>query len=280
MSAFHEQRHYPGSYPLSIHPLQEMDFLAHYHEEIELLLISHGSQNLGINNQLYSLSAGQIGLVAPWHIHYYEKPQKECASGTFTSGYLLIFSSEILGYPISWQSAIRTFDPKSRVFLELSDTLSALEQEMNDHAAYFELAASSLLHQFIVRLLRSDRGQTSLTNCLGSQKGRMLMQDILSYIARYYCEPLNRASLCKQFGISPSHFSRLFAAATGLSFTEYLSRLRVKEAREKIRNSPDSITEIALCCGFESIRTFNRCYKRITGQTPSAERQAVGAHHT
>lgn len=266
MMAYHEQRRYVDSYHLTISRVHKMDFLAHYHEEVELFFVESGQQNLGINNRALTLSAGQIGVVSPWHIHYYE------AAGP-VSGYMLVFAPGIMDRYHPNRSGLWTLDPEGKTFADLSGLLRQLHDEMKMKNAWYELAASSLLHRFFVRLFRSGQADQLQELHADGQKQHEIMQDILTHLADHYQSPLCRGELARHFGISPSHFSRIFKAATGLSLTEYLARLRVEQARARIVAGPESITEIALSSGFESIRTFNRCFHRIHGCTPSSLRR-------
>jgi AraC-like DNA-binding protein len=72
--------------------------------------------------------------------------------------------------------------------------------------------------------------------------------------------------------MSYHHLSRLFGETVGTSFRQHLNRLRVNEADRLLAGSTLSITDIALHCGFNSLRTFNRAYQALRGQTPSSTR--------
>lgn len=72
-------------------------------------------------------------------------------------------------------------------------------------------------------------------------------------------------------GMNPAYFSRLFHSLTGMTFSQYLNRVRVEKAVEILKSNDDvSMTEVSLRCGFDSIRNFNRIFKKYTGYTPRA----------
>lgn len=75
--------------------------------------------------------------------------------------------------------------------------------------------------------------------------------------------------------MSVFHFCRLFKKATGKTFNEYLTQIRVHQARERLAGSNETVTEIALSIGFQSISQFNRQFKTLTGVTPSQFRDEV-----
>ena len=192
---------------------------------------------------------------------------------------MLIFDPDIMGRHFPTRSGLWTFDPDGDSFSVLSDLLQQLHDEIKVKHAYYELAASSLLNRFFVSLFRADKAYPFDEMLTEGPKQHELMQDVLTYLAGNFQDPISRDGLARQFGISPSHLSRIFKAATGLSLTEYLARLRVEQARACILAGRDSITDIALSSGFESIRTFNRCFHRIHGCSPSTLRQYSQGDH-
>ena len=62
--------------------------------------------------------------------------------------------------------------------------------------------------------------------------------------------------------------------ATGLTFTEYLGRVRVEKAKQLLLNPHLRISEIAYDVGFQSLTHFNRVFHQVTGKSPSAYREA------
>jgi transcriptional regulator GlxA family with amidase domain len=80
-------------------------------------------------------------------------------------------------------------------------------------------------------------------------------------------------------GVSPAHFARSFKAAFGVPPHRYLLTRRVERAMALLRDTDLSITEIAFDTGWESLGTFGRTFRDITGESPGAirarERAAV-----
>ena len=70
-------------------------------------------------------------------------------------------------------------------------------------------------------------------------------------------------------GASVFHFCKVFHAATGLKFTDYVARARVEDARQRLLNPNMRISEVAYEVGFQSLTQFNRTFKRVFGQSPS-----------
>ena len=70
-------------------------------------------------------------------------------------------------------------------------------------------------------------------------------------------------------GFSEAYFSKFFKKIAGMTFSQYLNRVKVEEAVRLLReNKGLPVTEIAFRCGFNTIRNFNRIFKEVTGCTP------------
>jgi AraC-like DNA-binding protein/ligand-binding sensor protein len=89
------------------------------------------------------------------------------------------------------------------------------------------------------------------------------------YIERHKTEELSLADVAKASGASVFHFCKVFHKATGLKFTDYVARVRLEDARNRLLNPNMRISEIAYDVGFQSLTQFNRTFKRVFGQSPS-----------
>jgi len=78
--------------------------------------------------------------------------------------------------------------------------------------------------------------------------------------------------LARVSGVSEAHFARSFKQAFGLPPHRYLLTRRIERAKALLRDTDLSITEIAFQTGWESLGTFGRTFRDITGESPSAIR--------
>ncbi len=101
------------------------------------------------------------------------------------------------------------------------------------------------------------------------------MEQICLFIKDNYDEDLNRDMLASAAGMIPDTFSRLFNKCTGMNLPDYINRLRIEAAIELIETTDKSVTRISMETGFESLRTFNRAFKKITGESPGDYRARV-----
>jgi AraC-like DNA-binding protein len=95
------------------------------------------------------------------------------------------------------------------------------------------------------------------------------------FIAANHAEDLSLGAVAAAVHMSTFYFCKQFKKATGLSFTSYLGRVRVEKAKELLLNPHARISEVAYEVGFQSLTHFNRVFRKLTGQSPSAYREGL-----
>jgi AraC-like DNA-binding protein/ligand-binding sensor protein len=134
----------------------------------------------------------------------------------------------------------------------------------------------------IVRLLTFFADQLSaLSNQLITEKRNVeppLVLRAREFIDRHKAEQLSLADVAKAAGASVFHFCKVFHKTTGLKFTDYVARVRLEDARNRLLNPNLRISEIAYDVGFQSLTQFNRTFKRVFGQSPTEFRVRLSSH--
>jgi AraC-like DNA-binding protein len=92
------------------------------------------------------------------------------------------------------------------------------------------------------------------------------------YILTHMAEPIALETVANHAGISPFHFCKVFKKATGLTFTEFVNKARVEEAKRLLLRPQMRVTEVAYDVGFQSLSQFNRSFRRVTSQSPTEYR--------
>ena len=86
---------------------------------------------------------------------------------------------------------------------------------------------------------------------------------------------LSLGQVAKAVNTSTFYFCKMFKKATGLNFTDYVSRLRIEKAKNLLLNRNLRVSEIAYEVGFQSLTHFNRVFKKIMGQSPTEYREQL-----
>jgi AraC-like DNA-binding protein len=92
------------------------------------------------------------------------------------------------------------------------------------------------------------------------------------YIQDHYHEELSLGQVAVAVHTSTFYFCKLFKKATGINFTEFVSRTRTEKAKNLLLNPNLRVSEIAFEVGFQSLTHFNRIFKKIVGQSPTEYR--------
>lgn len=100
-----------------------------------------------------------------------------------------------------------------------------------------------------------------------------LLRRVRDYVDRHYAEPLNVEHLAAKAYMSAAHFSRRFKIAFGQSPYQYVMSRRVERAMVLLRQGA-SVTDACFAVGASSLGSFSSSFLAITGQSPSAYREA------
>lgn len=100
---------------------------------------------------------------------------------------------------------------------------------------------------------------------------RQLLQ-VLEYINEHLNQEIKLADLAQLLGMSQFHFSHLFKQASGTAPYQYLLQQRVERAKQLLKQTDQSIIDIAFLCGFNSHSHLTKQFRQFTGMTPKAYR--------
>ncbi len=108
----------------------------------------------------------------------------------------------------------------------------------------------------------------------------VVQQALKTIRARALQEEIRLSEVAKECGLSPEHLSRLFRRHVGIGFQEYVARLRIEAACDRLSHSTAPVTEIAFACGFTSLAQFYRAFAKFTGTKPQAYRRSLSLIQT
>ena len=129
------------------------------------------------------------------------------------------------------------------------------------------LLQKAILYPIIYSVFASNR------NDFEQKSSGKIFQDALNYISENYSSEITLNTAAKAIGCSYSYLSRVFAQSTNISFTEYLNRYRILKSITPLKGSDVTVTEIAFECGFSTLRSYNREFKKYLKVTPKEYRR-------
>ncbi len=174
-------------------------------------------------------------------------------------------------------------EPSRDAFRKAMSKLSEHQPEQEIEAlekAYFSTpivppekyrAMTTLLKTYARQLsLASERILTELDN-----QEPLAIRKAKAYLADNYQQAITLHEVANAAGISPFHFSKRFKETIGIGFAEYLTRLRIQQCKKLLWNPNLSITEAAFECGFQSMASFSRAWKKFEEESPKQYRKSL-----
>jgi signal transduction histidine kinase/DNA-binding LacI/PurR family transcriptional regulator/CheY-like chemotaxis protein len=108
-----------------------------------------------------------------------------------------------------------------------------------------------------------------------SGEAKRLVRLAMVYLHQNYAESISRRDIAKHIGITEDHLTFCFRQELGITPILYLQRYRINQAKQLLRDSDQSITEIAFNVGFSDSGYFSRIFRRETGMSPEKFRQTA-----
>ena len=128
-----------------------------------------------------------------------------------------------------------------------------------------------LLKVFLLELIRlqSSRSAAEPTSLKQTSRGNLTtIVPALRYMDLHYAESIKAGDLARRCGLSEAQFRRVFAANIDMTPMDYLNLIRVQNACKLMRRKNSSMEMIAAECGFPSVSTFNRNFRKYLNTTP------------
>lgn len=173
--------------------------------------------------------------------------------------------------------------PKRTAFTKATRELLQLGTEMDVkrlEEAYFQTRViNRKQYESIVRLL------TIFAQHLAALSNQLMMQGasaeapaitkVRNFIAERHAEELSLTEVAQSVNMSAFYFCKTFKKATGMTFTDYLARVRVEKVKNLLLNPHKRVSEAAYEAGFQSLSQFNRVFRRVAGESPTVYRDRL-----
>lgn len=102
------------------------------------------------------------------------------------------------------------------------------------------------------------------------------IQGVLEYVQSEYAGEISSGDLAKFANMSETHFRRLFVQIVDMSPMDYVNMVRIQKACELMRKDDDSMEQVAVKVGYQTITTFNRNFKKFMGTSPYHWKRSEG----
>jgi AraC-like DNA-binding protein/ligand-binding sensor protein len=204
-----------------------------------------------------------------------------CFAGLSETAIPLRLGEKLIGFLRTGEVLLRP--PTERHFAEVEKQLVTLGMKVDTAAlreAYFHSRVLSPKHyESMLQLLRIFAQHLSIVahqlafQCENAEPPSIARAR--QFITTNHAEDLSLATVAKAVHMSTFYFCKQFKKATGHSFTDYLGRVRIEKAKERLLNPHARISEVAYEVGFQSLTHFNRVFKKLNGESPTTYRTGL-----
>ncbi len=229
-------------------------FNAHLHEKVELVYMLSGSSMAAVNGREFVIRERDFLIVLPncVHCYYNDSPGNNPIVAIISADSVPELRAEL-----TQKSA-----PIPVGHDESGEIGRLLESAAHCGGKYAEEKRRGLLLAALAMMLEKIE-LTEEKNSFGGS-----VADILEYCEKNFRNDITAGQMARELHLGKTYISRLFGKKLRMSFRSYINSLRLAEAVKLLEQSDMSMTEIASESGFETIRTFNRCFKNRLGMTP------------
>jgi len=248
------------------------DTWAHWHKEIEIVFLLSGELLITIDDAKHYLKAGDIILINSNQIHsikgnndltYVLQIIPEVISRIHGSEELHHFNLNTIGVSLERKS-----------FDSIKYILAKIGIELTKKKEGYQFFLWSYVYELVGHIFRQCPYEVVENGT--KTEGLRKVSSIINYIKDNYAQDLSISTIAEALDMSELTLSNFFKEKTGLSVLFYLQITRINQAKTLLR-SDAPIVDIAQECGFNSIPTFYRTFKKITGLSPN-EYRSIKVH--
>ncbi|MDD3122353.1 MAG: AraC family transcriptional regulator [Candidatus Izemoplasmatales bacterium] len=250
----YEKRNYSGKEKIWVGAYANLHNLSHWHIDNEIIYAHIGSAIVSINGELYSLEQGESIFCQSGSLHYIKGSENSLL-------YIFLFDNKPTE---EITSAFCLKSPLLQHHYDLDKYFELIKDELKKQSMFYELRTNSLIMYLVSDIFRHEEVVQSVVK----NKTILNYKDLLNRIDEAF-EYITFSDAANFMGLSDTYFSKLFKNICGMTFSQYLNIVRIEKAIGFL-NSEERIpiSEIAVKCGYYSIRHFNRMFLQETGYSP------------
>ncbi len=230
-------------------------FYTHTHLYNEMIIYEPFDGYISVNNENTKIKTPTIALVTTSSFHSTHtngEISEHCIKISFTGDMVSsYFSQKLKG------SAVLENYTESH---ELCTLISRLSQSEDDTAL-----RRILLDNILLILYERGRGISSVE----SMNISSLVTESLNIINRQFNENISLSSVAHSLNVTPQYLSYIFSKNMNISFSQYLSDMRLRYAAGLLKDNTMNITEICYSCGYRNLSHFIRSFKNKYGISPN-----------
>ena len=238
----------------------------HWHDYFEIELIVSGNGTHYFDSKAFKASRGDLYIISPVDFHKLEPNENE----TFEV-YTIKFDNNTVSSRI-FKKVLEVAPPISAKFSQTEfdmvlNDFKLLEKEFFEKKPDSELLIRSILEKILIVSLR-NLDNTEKNTDIAPLSYEPSVQKAVSYLNYHFRGDISLRSVAEMLHLTPNYFGEIFKKNIGMSFTEYVKKLRLNYAYNLLINSNLNINQICYESGFNTISYFIDNFKKEYGETP------------
>jgi AraC-like DNA-binding protein len=145
-------------------------------------------------------------------------------------------------------------------------------QELRNEDVFMTLYSYEFLEEKKAYVLQICELITRLQQAKSEEKKSTSSQLIIDYIDKHFDQPISLGIMADQLSLSPSYLSVVIKNQLGMGFVEYINKLRIQKAVSLLEDNDVTIQQIAEQCGYDTVHTFIRQFKKMYQMPPNEYR--------
>ena len=256
----------------TIEPCHLESPIFHWHDCIEISYVKKGIGFYVVNGKEYRMGPGDVIIFNALEPHCWEAfPPESMIQSVLIFSPSLIWSGETNVFDYQY---LKVFSEKSTNFSnklpsghsktkEIFNLLIEISREYENKQVGYKLMIKAMLLQLITNLIRFFQDDSKAYEDMHIKKAQLeRLNGALEFINANYTKDIRLTLVASKAFMSKSYFSTFFSKTLGLSFKEYLIRLRIKHVVELRNTTNKSITEIAMESGFNNLSNYYKACKK------------------
>ena len=237
----------------------------HLHKSFEFVFVEKGSLNATVGKDEYTVSAGNALLIYPYELHAFSADKD-------TIYFVAVFSLDLCE---SFYNHTQNFSPDTRLFAPTQATVDYLKNHIMKPCDFNEFKKVPDVPFFYIKSCIYAICADFIQSVSFSEKARntQLINEILNYIEENFHEDITLQSLADAISYDYHYISRIFNETFGINFKLLVNQYRCEKAAILLTTTRRTVVDIALACGFQSVRSFNRVFSEYSSLTPSEYRK-------
>lgn len=246
---------------IRFHSRDTLDFSLHLHDVIEIVFLHAGTATAICGGRRFALMPGDVFISFPNQPHGYENSRGVDSD-------ILIVPAPFLS---PWRSQIAQKVPEDPVIPQDRWQHTGIKALLDMARPERKTMSAPVLQGYATVII--GKLLPCLTLVSQPDSGSDTLHRLLLYINEHYREPLTRTEIARAAGYNESYISHLFAEGLGTTLKDYITSLRLKDARVLLTDTDMTVSQICATLGFGSIRSFNRAFLKEFAMSPTAYRQ-------